>query len=304
MRSMWKGTIGYGTAAIPVKAYTATEERTVELHQIHVTDGGRLRQRRVCEIDGAEVEPAEVARGYELPAGDVVVLTDADLATLPVPTPRLINVRAFVPLDQIDPISFNRSYFLEPEPAGVKPYVLLAEALHQARRAAVVTVALRQRESLAVLRVRGQVLMLTTMLWPDEIRTPDFPFLHQDVDVVVPAVRAAVDAIEKLSVAFVPEQYTDRHRTAMEELIAAKVDGRDVVRPVAVEEDATVVDLIAALRASAETALRAGDEADAGPVGKARSAARKAAEAKAEAAKAAARSRKPGKARSAARTPR
>jgi DNA end-binding protein Ku len=284
---MWKGTIGYGMAAIPVKAYTATEEHTVELHQIHATDGGRLRQKRVCEIDGEEVSADEVARGYELPAGDVVMLTDDDLATLPAATPRLIDVRAFVPLDQIDPISFNKSYFLEPEAPGVKPYVLLAEALQQSGRAAVVTVALRQRESLGVLRVRDQVLMLTTMLWPDEIRTPDFPFLHEDVDVAVRAVRAAVEAIEELSGAFVPDQYIDRYQAAMEALIEAKVEGRDVVRPVAAEEDAAVVDLIDALRSSVEAALDSRAKDSASAVSRARAAARKAAAAKSEAEKAA-----------------
>jgi DNA end-binding protein Ku len=284
---MWKGTIGYGLAAIPVKAYTATEEHTLELHQMHATDGGRLRQKRVCEIDGEEVPLEEVARGYELPAGDVVMLTDDDLASLPAATPRLIDVRAFVPLEQIDPISFNKSYFLEPEPSGVKPYVLLAEALHQAERAAVVTVALRTRESLGVLRVRDQVLMLTTMLWPDEIRSPDFPFLHEDVDVAVRAVRAAVEAIEELSGVFVPDQYVDRYQEAMEALIEAKVEGREVVRPVAAEEDAAVVDLIDALRSSVEAALDTRAKDNASAVSRARAAARKAAEAKSEAEQAA-----------------
>jgi len=296
MRSMWKGTIGYGQAAIPVKAYTATEEHDIELHQLHLPDGGRIRQKRVCEVDGEEVPFTEIARGYEMPAGDVVMLTDEDLATLPLATTRLIDVRAFVPIEQIDSISFSKSYYLEPEPAGVKPYVLLSEALQQSGRAAVVKVALRARESLGVLRVRDQVILLTTMLWPDEIRVPDFPFLHEDVDLVGPEVHAAVHAIEQLSGTFVAAQYTDRYREALEDLIEAKIEGRDVVRPAAVEEDATVEDLITALQDSVAAAMKSRNGSDA--VAKAKSAARKAESAKNDAGKSAAKSR------SRAKTPR
>ena len=289
MRSMWKGTIGYGMAAIPVKAYTATEEHDIELHQLHATDGGRIRQKRVCEVDGDEVPFTEIARGYEMPAGDVIMLTDDDLATLPLATTRLIVVRAFVPLDQVDPISFSKSYYLEPEPSGIKPYVLLSEALQQAGKAAVVKVALRARESLGVLRVRDQVLVLTTMLWPDEIRVPDFPFLHEDVDLVRPEVHAAVEAIEQLSGTFVPADYTDRYREALEDLIEAKIEGRDIVRPVAGQEDATVEDLLGALRASVDAAMKSRNGKNS--VDRAKAAATKAAAARDDAAKAANKSR-------------
>jgi DNA end-binding protein Ku len=275
MRSMWKGTIGYGRAAIPVKAYTATEEHDIELHQMHATDGGRIRQKRVCEVDGEEVPFSEIARGYEMPAGDVVLLTDEDLATLPLATTRLIDVRAFVPLDQVDPISFAKSYYLEPEPAGIKPYVLLSEALQQANRAAVVKVALRQRESLGVLRVRDQVIVLTTMLWPDEIRAPEFPFLHEDVELIGPEVQAAVEAIEQLSGTFEPAQYTDRYREALEDLIEAKIEGREVVRPAGATEDAAATDLITALQASVDAAVKSHSNGGDAPA-KARAAADKA----------------------------
>lgn len=285
MRSMWKGTIGYGMAAIPVKAYTATEEHDIELHQMHSTDGGRIRQKRVCEVDGEEVPFAEISRGYEMPAGDVVMLTEDDLSTLPLATTQLIDVRAFVPLDQVDPISFAKSYYLEPEPAGIKPYVLLSEALQQAGKAAVVKVALRARESLGVLRVRDQVLVLTTMLWPDEIRIPDFPFLHEDVDLVQPEVHAAVEAIEQLAGNFVPSDFTDRYREALEDLIEAKIDGRDIVRPVAAAEEATATDLIAALQASVEAAMKSRNGKDS--ITRAKTAAGKARAARDDAAKAA-----------------
>jgi DNA end-binding protein Ku len=288
MRSMWRGTIGYGSAAIPVKAYTATEEHDIELHQLHSTDGGRIRQKRVCEVDGEEVPSGEIARGYEMPAGDVVMLSDEDMAILPTPTSRLIDVRAFVPIKEIDPIAFAKTYYLEPEPAGLKPYLLLSEALHQAERAAVVKVALRARESLGVLRVRDGVIMLTTMLWPDEIRVPDFAFLHEDVELVAPEVHAAVAAIEQLSGTFVASDYTDRYREALEDLIEAKIDGRDVIRPAAGDEESTVSDLITALRTSVDAAMQTRRN---GAVDKAKSAAGKAAQAKADAAEAASKSR-------------
>jgi DNA end-binding protein Ku len=181
MRSVWNGTIRLGLASIPVKAYGATEEQGTGLHHVHATDGGRVRHRRICEVDGAEVELGELARGYVLPGGETVVLTEEDFAKLPLPTSRAIEVQAFAQVEEIDPIYFARSYHLEPEPAGVKSYVLLSEALRRSGRVAVVKIALRQKESLAVLRVRDQVIVLETMLWPDEIRTPEFPFLHQEV---------------------------------------------------------------------------------------------------------------------------
>ncbi|HEY7591700.1 MAG TPA: Ku protein, partial [Actinophytocola sp.] len=143
MRSVWNGTIRLGAATIPVRAFGATEEQGTGLHHVHASDGGRVRHRKVCEVDGRTLHADEVARGYVLPGGETVVLTDADLARLPLPTSRAIDVQAFAPLAEIDPIYFARSYHLEPEPAGVQPYVLFSEALQQSGRVAVVKVALR-----------------------------------------------------------------------------------------------------------------------------------------------------------------
>lgn len=191
MRTVWKGTIGFGSFAIPVKAYSATGERSTGLTQVHTTDGGRVRYKRVCEVDEAEIPAEEIGKGYATPDGDVVVLTDEDLDSLPLPTAQSIQILGFVPPAQIDPLYFVKSYYLEPEIPALKPYVLLGEALQQAERVALVKVALRQRETLGALSVRGQVIMLDTMHWPDEIRAPDFPFLHTDVDLRVAEVRAA-----------------------------------------------------------------------------------------------------------------
>lgn len=250
MRSVWNGTIRLGLASIPVKAYGATEEQGTGLHHVHVTDGGRVRHRRVCEVDGAEVDLAELARGYVLPGGETVVLTEEDFAKLPLPTSHAIEVQAFARVDEIDPIYFARSYHLEPEPAGVKSYVLLCEALKRSGRVAVVKIALRQRESLAVLRVRDQVIVLETMLWPSEIRTPDFPFLHQEVAISDRELREATDLVETLSEKFAPSQYSDAYRVALQALVQAKIDGNELVQPAAASQVEAASDLLSALRGS------------------------------------------------------
>ena len=286
MRSVWNGTIRLGLASIPVKAYGATEEQGTGLHHVHVTDGGRVRHRRVCEVDGAEVELAELARGYVLPGGETVVLTEEDFAKLPLPTSRAIEVQAFAEVEEIDPIYFARSYHLEPEPAGVKSYVLLSEALKRSGRVAVVKIALRQKESLAVLRVRDQVIVLETMLWPDEIRTPDFPFLYQEVAISERELDEATDLVETLSETFTPGRYTDSYRTALQALVQSKIDGNDLVQPAASSQLEGAADLLGALRNSV-----ADKRVPRQRVEKARAAEAAAAEAKSKA-KAAARKRK------------
>lgn len=271
MRSVWKGTIGFGEFGIPVKIYSATEEHSVGLRQLHHSDGGRVKYLRVCELDGAEVPSTEIVKGYPMPGGDVVMVTDEELASLPLPTAQSIDVRGFAPMDQIDPIYFAKSYYLEPEPGGTKPYVLFSEALQQAGRVAVVKIALRQRETLGVLRVRDQVLMLETMLWPDEIRTPDFPFQHEDVDIRPGELRTAVAMIKRLAGDFEPKQFSDHYREALEELIQAKVDGDQVVQPTAALQAEGVTALLAALRNRADESASAKSA-----VSKAKTAARKA----------------------------
>jgi DNA end-binding protein Ku len=255
MRSIWKGAISFGLVTIPVKLYSATEERDVSFHQVHREDGGRIRYKRVCQIDGDEVPYSDIAKGYELSSGEVVVLTDEDFADLPLTTSRTIDVLEFVPLEQVDPIYFAKSYYLEPEAAGAKPYVLLREALEKSGRVALVKIALRQRESLATLRVRDGVFVLEMMLWPDEVREAEFGFLDDDIDVRPQELQMAESLIETLSGDFQPEQYSDNYREALQALIEAKVEGREVVQPEQPAGDTgTVVDLMAALRASVEAA--------------------------------------------------
>jgi DNA end-binding protein Ku len=253
MRSIWKGSISFGLVSIAVKVYSATEEKDIAFHQVHREDGGRIKYKRICSIDGEEVPYNDIAKGYELPDGDMVILTDDDLAELPLTSSREIDVLQFVPLEQVDPIYFNKSYYLEPDPRAAKAYVLLRDTLEKSGRVAVVKVALRRREALATLRVREGVITLETMLWPDEIRNPEFGFLDEDVDVRPAEIAMANGLVESLSGDFNPADYTDQYRAALESVVEAKIEGRDLVpAPDTAESEAsgTVVDLVAALQAS------------------------------------------------------
>jgi len=257
MRSIWKGAISFGLVTIPVKLYSATEQKDVTFHQVHREDGGRIRYKRVCTLDGEEVPYSDIAKGYELATGEIVVLTDEDFEDLPLSTSRRIDVLQFTPADQIDPIYFAKSYFLEPDAQGDKPYVLLRNALESSGQVAVVKVALRQRESLATLRVRDGVFVLETMYWPDEIRVPDFGFLEEDIEVRAQELKMAESLITTMEADFDATEYHDAYREALQQVIEAKVEGKEVVAPPAGEEEAgPAVDLMAALRASVDAAKR------------------------------------------------
>lgn len=254
MRTIWKGAISFGLVTIPVKLYTATDQRSISFHQVHQQDGGRVRYRRVCELDGEEVPYSDIAKGYELPNGEMVVLTDEDFADLPLPTSRSIDVLRFVPMEQVDPIHFAKSYYVEPDRQGTKPYVLLRRALEQSGKVAIVKIALRQRESLATLRVRNGVFVLETMVWPDEIRSPDFDFLHEEVEVRSQELQMATSLIDTMSGDFEPDQYRDEYREALQAVIDAKVEGREVVQPEQPREEEPAVDLMSALQESVQVA--------------------------------------------------
>jgi DNA end-binding protein Ku len=250
MRSMWKGAISFGLVMIPVKLYAATEQKDIAFRQVHRVDGGRIRFRRVCSIDGEEVPYEDVAKGYELPDGEMVVLTDEDLAELPLPTTRSIEVLHFLPEEQLDPILLNRSYFVEPESTGARAYVLLRDSLERSGKVALAQVALRQRESLATLRSRDGVLVLETLLWPDEVRVPDFAFLDDDIEVRSQELQMAASLIDSMTVDFNPDEYHDSYREALQELVDAKIEGREVVQPEVPSEPAEVTSLADALKAS------------------------------------------------------
>jgi DNA end-binding protein Ku len=271
VRSIWKGAISFGLVTIPVKLYSATEQKDVSFHQVRRSDGSRIRYKRVAQADGEEVPYGEIAKGYELPSGETVVLTDEDFADLPLTTNRAIDVLQFVPLEEVDPIYFEKSYYIEPDKSGAKPYVLLRDALEESGKVAIVKVALRNRESLATLRVRDGVFVLETMLWPDEVRKPDFAFLDEDIEVRSQELAMAGSLIETLSGEFDPAQYKDEYREALQQVIEAKVEGHEVRQPEQAQPTSgTVVDLMAALRASVEAAKKdraepakaAGDKSD------------------------------------------
>jgi DNA end-binding protein Ku len=250
MRSMWKGAVSFGLVMIPVKLYTATETRDIAFRQVHREDGGRIRFRRFCTIDEQEVPYEDIAKGYELAGGEMVVLTEEDMAELPLPTTKNIEVVQFCPIEQLDPILLNKSYYVEPEAAGARAYSLLREALEQSGKIAIAQVALRQRESLAVLRAKDGVLVLETLLWPDEVRDPAFAFLDDDIEVRPQELRMASSLIESMTVDFDPDEFHDSYREALQELVAAKTEGREVVQPEAEAPPSDTTSLADALRAS------------------------------------------------------
>jgi DNA end-binding protein Ku len=263
-QTVWKGTISFGLVSIPVRLVSATEEKDVSFRQVRRSDGSRVRYRRVAEADGEEVPYAEIAKGYELPDGDMVVLTDDDLAGLPVASGKAVDVLQFVDAAQVDPAAYARPYYAVPA-GDAKPYVLLREALERSGRVAVVKVSLRSRERLAVLRPRGDALVVHTMLWPDEVRSVELPAEARDVEPREQEMAMASSYIDAMTGAFTPEEYQDDYRAALEELVASKVEGREVVSPPAgEEEEAEVVDLMEALRRSvAEAQKRRSTQADA-----------------------------------------
>jgi DNA end-binding protein Ku len=277
VRSIWKGAISFGLVSIPVKLYSATEERDISFRQVHRQDGGRIRYQRVCTVCGEEVSYADIAKGYEQDDGSIVVLTEEDFDSVPITSNRMIDVVQFVPLETIDPIYYSKAYYLEPEKSGIKPYVLLARALEESGKVAIVKVALRQREALAAVRVRDGVFVLETMLWPDEIRKPEFGFLDEDVTVRPQELAMAGTLIESLSGEFDPNEFHDSYREALEQVIEAKAAGDEVVPPPALPDTGgAVVDLMAALRASVDAAKK-GRAGDAKPAKTAKKAAAKAA---------------------------
>jgi DNA end-binding protein Ku len=260
MQSIWKGAISFGLVSIPVRLYSATEEKDISFRQVHRDDGGRIRYKRVCSVDGEEIAYADIAKGYELSDGEMVVLDDEDFANLPISSSRAVEVLSFVPAEQVDLVQLGKPYYCDPTGADAKPYVLLRDSLEGADKVAIVKVALRQRERLAMLRSRDGVLVLQTLLWPDEVREPKFDFLDQDVTVRPQELQMAESYIAALSGDFEPEQYTDNYREALEEVIEAKVAGREVKAPVEAPRSGQVVDLMEALRRSvAEAKTKRGE---------------------------------------------
>ena len=264
MRAIWKGSVSFGLVNVPIRLYSATENHDVQFRQVHREDGGRIKYKRTCSIDGEEVAYDDIAKGYETEDGEMVILDDSDFADLPSRTSKEIGVVKFVPADQIDPMWLDKSYYLEPDKAATKPYILLRDALESEKRVAIVTVSIRTRMTMAVLRVRDGVIVMQTMIWPDEIRKPDFAVLDDDASATAQELKMAHMLIDQLAGDFEPDDYEDDYAIALKELVRAKVEGGEVRAPAAAaEESGEVVDLLAALAKSVEKAKAARGEAPA-----------------------------------------
>jgi DNA end-binding protein Ku len=255
-RAIWSGSISFGMVTIPVKLYGATESKDISFNLLHSTCGTRLKQVRWCPTDEVEVPWNETARGYEYAKGQYVVLTEEDFANLPLPSKHTIELSAFVEAREIDPVFYERSYYLEPDERGVKPYALLLKALEKKKLTAVATITIRKKEQLCALRPHEGLLMLETLYYPDEVRA------KPEVDASAPKVTEreldmAFTLIELLQKEFDPEEYHDHYREALQQVIEAKLEGREVVESPEVQ-DTKIIDLADALRRSVEAAKKGG----------------------------------------------
>ncbi|KQQ26944.1 non-homologous end joining protein Ku [Frondihabitans sp. Leaf304] len=263
MRSIWKGAITFGLVNVPVKVYSATEDHDISLHQVHDKDGGRIRYQRRCEVCGKVVDYEHIDKAYD--DGDqTVVLSSDDLKSLPEEKSREIDVLEFVPSDQLDPIMFDRSYFLEPDGSSAKAYVLLRRTLEETDRTAIVHFSLRQKTRLGALRVRGKTLMLQSLLWDDEVREADFPALSKAIRITDKELDMSASLVDSLSDDFEPADFSDDYQRELQQLIDAKLKEGESLDTDATfgeteddESDDTkkggeVIDLMDALRASVE----------------------------------------------------
>ena len=216
MRSIWKGAITFGLVNVPVKLYSATEDHDVGLHQVHDADGGRIRYQRKCEVCDKVVDYAHIDKAYA-EGSTTVVLTEDDLKSLPEERSKEIEVVEFVPSEQIDPIMFDRSYFLEPDKVGSKAYALLRRTLEETDRTAIVQFSLRQKTRLGALRARGKVLMLQSLLWDDEVREADFDSLDESPKVSPQELKMSASLVDNMATDFAPEKFSDEYQEQLQE---------------------------------------------------------------------------------------
>lgn len=256
MRAVWTGAITFGLVNVPVKAYSAVEDHDIRFHQVHDADGGRIRYERKCEVCGKKVEYKDIDKAYE-EDGDTVIITDEDLKSLPEAANKEIEVVQFVPSDQVDPIMFERSYYLEPEGKSPKSYLLLRQTLEDTDRTAIVTFALRQKTRLGALRIRGKVLVLHGLLWADEVREMDFQGTKSRAKIKDQELKLSAALVEQYASDFTPEEFEDEYQIELRKLIDAKLEEGDTLDTEAtfgeVEEEgdeAEVIDLMEALKAS------------------------------------------------------
>nr|WP_306254840.1 Ku protein [Ornithinimicrobium cryptoxanthini] len=258
VRAIWKGAVSFGLVNVPVRLYSATENHDLSFHQVRRSDGSRIRYKRVAQTDGEEVPYKEIAKAYQTEDGKSVILTDEDFESLPNRSSKEIAVEKFVPIEQIDPILYDKPYYIEPDGMGAKAYGLLREALRESERVAVVTVSVRTRMTMAVLRVIDDVIVLQTLLWPDEVR--DSGALNNLDEVSNPKdseVAMARMLIDSMAGDFELEEHEDDYQIAVEALVKSKIEGGDVTESpdqADEEESGEVVDLLAALQRSVDRA--------------------------------------------------
>jgi DNA end-binding protein Ku len=278
---MWKGAISFGLVTIPVSVYPATEEKTLRFNQLHDDDGGRIRMKRTCSIDGEEVGYEHIVKGYEYEKDRYVILTDDDFEAVPVESSRAIDIQQFVDLEEIDPMMYKKSYYLVPEETGAKAYALLREALNRSGKVGVAKVSFRDKEHLAALRFRDDAFVLETMYWPDEIREADFGGVDVSAKIRPNELEMAQTLIDNLTADWDPAEFKDEYREAMLRIVEAKINGEEI-EVVEAEPTAKVVDLMEALKASVAAAKK---EAKAEPATKKKAPTRKKTAAKKPAAK-------------------
>ncbi|MGC0364048.1 DNA end-binding protein Ku [Rhodococcus sp. 27YEA15] len=265
MRSIWKGSIAFGLVNVPVKVYSATEDHDVKFHQVHAKDGGRIKYNRVCSECGNIVQFADIDKAYDAEDGSRVILDDEDFDKLPAAEKHEIPVLEFVPTEQIDPVLFEKSYFLEPDSASPKAYVLLSTVLADSDRTALVHFTLRQKTRLAAMRTRDGVLVIQTLLWPDEVRAAEFPSLDGVEPPKEKELTMAQTLVDSMAGDFDPTEFSDDYQLQLRQLLDEMIEngGKKVIPAAEVVEggaDADVVDLVAALQRSVDEAKAHGGD--------------------------------------------
>jgi DNA end-binding protein Ku len=255
LKTLWKGAVSFGLVNIPVSMYVATENKDLKFNYLHQECMAPVNYKKVCSKCSQEVKPEQIVKGYEFQTGNYVIINEEDLARIPLENTKTIDILDFVKLEQVDPVYFDKSYYLAPAPGGDKAYSLITEAMKTTGKIAIAKIMIRSKQSLAALRVKDDHLILETIFYPDEIRSPDslgkgigVEKLHEN------EIKMAVSLIENLSIDFDPARYEDDYRKALWEMIEAKISGQEIVTPTPQPQDGKVVDLMEALKASVKLA--------------------------------------------------
>lgn len=261
MHTMWKGSISFGLVNIPVKMFSATEDKDIRFRYLHKECGTPVKYIKTCPTCDREVQSEEIVKGYEYEKGRFAIITDEDLESIVPETRKAIEILDFVSLEEIDPIYFDKTYFLSPNETGDKPYMLLREAMNKTGKIAIAKITIRSKESLAAVRLYQNCIVMETIFYPDEVRAVDqVPGLPKNVEVNESELNMAVQLIENLATGFDPAKYTDQYREKLTDLIHAKIEGEEIQEAPETPRLGKVVDLMAALQASIEATKQEKEE--------------------------------------------